>query len=309
MSITAHGLILFGYCATAALLFQNCSPMVQQQDPRSQQLSLPQSSFSYIGGKMTDSISQSLRFKTGDGIEFQSLAEVSNKGSEIGIRIKNTTTGRHAEVLVAYNPSTQKFLSVKAVRQPHMCFDHTRAACAMVPVPAGYEQAGSLVANCSSSIQFDGSIIGSVGGLASNLQCTGTIEGISTGLISANVPMSCDFFNPTAIQQLSVETISWLAEILPNGLTRHHHWLIARQLGYNGELGIGGHSAFLNADPARLTAFEMATTEAASSQVAGVGSLRQHYANQRLGGYKGLFICGGAACYLANQCDEYGRLK
>jgi hypothetical protein len=36
-------------------------------------------------------------------------------------------------------------------------------------------------------------------------------------------------------------------------------------------------------------------------------SVADHHVQQRGAGYRGLFMCGGGACYFAGGCDDLGR--
>ena len=133
--------------------------------------------------------------------------------------------------------------------------------------------------------------------------------GFQAGSIAAGQAVSCDALNPDAIKKLSSETILWLAEILPNGLTRHEHFLIARDLGYEGECGKGGHSAWMNAKPGRLESFERITLSYANQWMgsAAIPTRIVHHVDARTKGYSGVFLCGGHVCYLEGKCDNLGR--
>lgn len=296
-------------CAISILFFQNCSGgLTQENQQETSALQAKANDFEVRGGRILDSSGQSLRFTNLENVEVGSITEVTVVGRELRAQLRNTVSGRTASVRISLDTQGNFSGLVSAISQPYFCLDQARTACEMVATP---NSAGgtSLVSNCSSPIRFDGSFRGGVNGLSANLSCTGTIQGITKGYIAANVPIGCDYFNPETIREMPVEVIEWMAEIFPTGLTRHHHWTIARTLGYSGEFGQGGHSAYLESDPIRLKAFSDAIN-ATANQPTGTGiTLGQHFVNTRASGYKGVFMCGGHNCYLAGQCDEYGRRK
>lgn len=133
---------------------------------------------------------------------------------------------------------------------------------------------------------------------------------ITAGSWPADVPVSCDYLNPDAIKNLTPETIQWLAEIFPNGLTRHEHFIVVRDTGYTGEIGQGGHSAFMQAVPGRVESFERMTSAFANqSMLPTWNTFREHHVQVRSTGYQGLFLCGGHNCWIAGGCDNLGRRK
>ena len=135
------------------------------------------------------------------------------------------------------------------------------------------------------------------------------VGNFSPGLIKAGTPISCDALNPDAIKKLTPETITWLAELVHNGLTRHEHYVIARDQGYEGEFGQGGHTAWLNAKPGRLESFERLSTAFAQQWMgtAAIPTRAIHHVDARARGYKGIFLCGGHTCFLEGKCDSLGR--
>lgn len=290
--------------------FQNCSGAIDQADLESngsvQKAAV--SDFTVIGGRITDKAGKAIRFKNDIEIEFR-LTNLSVVGQEVRVKAINETSGRMATVALSLNSQGSFNGSIRSMNHPYMCFDETKGSCDMVTIPAGYPSAGTLASNCSSPIRYDGSVSGGVNGLSANLSCTGTIAGITKGYVAAGVPMSCDHFTPDKIEAMPVDVIEWMAEIFPSGITRHMHWTLARQLGYNGDLGTGGHAAYTTADPARQAAFDKAVSDYANTPVAGVGTLKDNFANARASGYKGVFLCGGHNCWVAGNCDAYGRLK
>lgn len=54
----------------------------------------------------------------------------------------------------------------------------------------------------------------------------------------------------------------YMNAMLPSGISRGTNQQIARNLGYQGEFGQGGHSAWMGADPTRKSAFDRAIAEA-----------------------------------------------
>lgn len=284
--------------------FQNCSGGLSQDDLGSTiEVQAKTSDFEVRGGRIIDRRGQSLRFTNLENVEMQSLTSLTVSGREVRLQVNNTASGRTATVRIALNNEGNFNGLVSAIGNPYMCLDQTKSACEMVTAGS------SLVSNCSSPIRFDGSFTGGVNGLSANLSCTGTLAGIRVGYVAANVPLGCDNFKPETVGQLSTDVLEWMAEIIPPGLTRHQHWSIARTLGYNGELGQGGHSAYLAGDPARLTAFQNAVNAVISTPTGTGITLGEHYAASRAAGYKGVFVCGGHNCYLSGQCDAWGRRK
>lgn len=133
---------------------------------------------------------------------------------------------------------------------------------------------------------------------------------ITVGRWPANVPVSCDLLNPDAIKSLSTETIQWLAEIFPSGLTRHEHFVVVRDTGYEGEIGQGGHDYFLDSQAGRRESFErMSTAFANQSMLPTWPNFREHHVQVRQSGYQGIFLCGGHNCWIAGGCDNLGRRK
>lgn len=129
------------------------------------------------------------------------------------------------------------------------------------------------------------------------------------GTVTAGAPINCEQFNPDAIKALSTETIEWLAILQPSGLTLHENFLVARQQGYNGAFGRGEHLAWMNEDSQRRVQFDAASVELASTSVAPYGSFREHHLARRSAGYRGLFLCGGDACFQSGACDDLGRRR
>jgi hypothetical protein len=130
---------------------------------------------------------------------------------------------------------------------------------------------------------------------------------ISLGHVQMSVDMSCNYFNPDAIKRLSTETISWLGTIQPSGLTLHEQYVLARQAGYSGAFGFGEHNLALAKDPQHAAAFNSLLQQTAGAPVPPYATFAAHHIGQRAMGYKGLWFCGGGACYLSGQCDQYGR--
>lgn len=288
-----------------ALFFQNCSGGVNQADLGSSAVAqaAKTTDFQIRGGTIIDARGQSLRFQNLEGLEAGSITNLSVSGRDLRATVTNTVSNRIANVRISLSAEGNFNGLVSATNNPYFCYDQSKTPCDMVTI------GGSMISNCSSPIRFDGSFTGGVSGLSANLSCTGTTAGIRVGYIAANVPLGCDNFTPEKIGQFSTEVIEWLAEILPTQVTRHHQWTIGRNLGYNGELGQGGHAAYLTADPARQVAFDNAL-KAVTETPTGTGiTLGQHFVNSRAAGYKGLFVCGGHNCYMSGQCDAWGRRK
>jgi hypothetical protein len=130
---------------------------------------------------------------------------------------------------------------------------------------------------------------------------------ISFGHVQMNVDMSCNYFNPDAIKRLSTETIAWLGTIQPSGLTLHEQYVLARQSGYNGAFGFGEHNLVLAKDPRHADAFQNLVRQTAGAPVPPYATFAAHHIGQRAMGYKGLWLCGGGACFFSGQCDQYGR--
>lgn len=132
---------------------------------------------------------------------------------------------------------------------------------------------------------------------------------ITVGTYPANLDVSCDHFNPDAAKKLRPEIIAWMAEIFPSGINRYEHFMIGRTLGFLGQYGQSEHNNFLDAQLGRREAFDQMTALYANQSYlsVGYGTLREHHVAARASGYRGVFLCGGHNCWLAGQCDAYGR--
>ena len=135
------------------------------------------------------------------------------------------------------------------------------------------------------------------------------LSGVGVSQIPDGLAMSCDYFNPDAIKNLSESTIVWLATIQPSGLTLHENYFVARQQGYNGAFGNGQHNAWLAQNPSLAAPFSSAVQALANSPNAPYATFAAHHVAKRAAGYRGLFLCGGGACYEQGQCDDLGRRK
>jgi hypothetical protein len=135
-----------------------------------------------------------------------------------------------------------------------------------------------------------------------------TSDLIRTSYVDQSIDMGCAYFNPDAIKQLPEETIRWLAALMPSGLTLHEHYLTARQHGYFGPLGQGGHATWLALSPNLQSDFDAAVSAMANADMSpSWPTWRDHHVARRAAGYEGLFLCGGDACFQAGQCDSLGR--
>lgn len=134
-------------------------------------------------------------------------------------------------------------------------------------------------------------------------------QAIQMGVVAAGTPIVCDHLNPDAIKNLSTKTIEWLATLQPSGLTLHENYFVARQQGYSGAFGRGEHVAWMDKDSERRAQFDAAVSALANTPTAPYASFRDHHVGRRNAGYRGLFLCGGDACFSAGQCDDLGRRR
>ena len=125
----------------------------------------------------------------------QSLSFVNNMGNSIGnativngtgnimVNLYDSRAGRRATVIIAVDPTTGKFLSVKAApgNPPYMCHSASDNMCNNWPNLTS----GSMESNCNSPINFTGSLNGSVNNLtdtAWTTYCSGASTSSGTQL-------------------------------------------------------------------------------------------------------------------------------